>query len=167
MTVKLPATVVGSLDRAGDADFFRFAAKAGQQIGVQVATAAGLGSKLDPVLVLTDADGQVLAEGTDGLLGFTCPAAGTYAVGVRDREYRGGAGPRLPAARRRRAGRHRRLPARRPRGAETPTSTSRRRQPRPTARPCRSTPPADAALGSKLPVPLPAAGGDRRSARPR
>ena len=35
-TVKLPATMVGAIDRAGDADFFRFDAKAGDQIGVQV-----------------------------------------------------------------------------------------------------------------------------------
>ncbi|QDU21149.1 WD40 repeat domain-containing protein [Urbifossiella limnaea] len=88
MLVGLPGTVTGAIDRAGDVDYFRFTAKAGDPIGVQV-VAAELGSKLDPVLVLTDADGRVLAEG-GAVLGFRVPAAGGYAVGVRDREYRGG-----------------------------------------------------------------------------
>src|SRR5262249_51732761 len=88
MAVKLPATVVGKLDRAGDADFYRFETAAGEQVGGQVTTAVDRG-KFDPVVVLTDEAGQGLAEG-DSLLGYTCPAAGTYTVGVRDRDYRGG-----------------------------------------------------------------------------
>jgi hypothetical protein len=88
MAVTLPATIAGTIDRAGDVDYFRFGAAAGQQVGVQV-VAAELGSKLDPVLVLTDAGGEVLAEG-GAALGFVVPAKGAYAVGVRDREYRGG-----------------------------------------------------------------------------
>jgi WD40 repeat protein len=87
--VKLPATLVGAIDRAGDVDYFRFDAKAGDQIGVQV-VATEIGSKLDPVLVLTDAGGTILAEGA-GVLGYRVARAGTYAVGLRDREYRGGA----------------------------------------------------------------------------
>lgn len=89
MPVGLPATVVGTVDRAGDVDYFRFTAKAGDGVGVQV-VAAEFGSKLDPALVLTDADGRVLAEG-GAVLGFRVTAAGEYAVGVRDKEYRGGA----------------------------------------------------------------------------
>src|SRR5207248_1350562 len=38
--VTLPVTLVGTLDRAGQADYFRFAAKAGQQIGAQVIASA-------------------------------------------------------------------------------------------------------------------------------
>ena len=87
--VTLPVTVAGSIDRAGDADFYRFEAKAGQQVGVQV-VATEIGSKLDAVLVFTDASGQVLAEGNT-TLGFTVPKAGTYAVAIRDREFRGAA----------------------------------------------------------------------------
>lgn len=85
--VKLPTTIAGSIDRAGNVDYFRFEAKAGEQVGVQV-VAAELGSKLDPVLTLTDATGLVLAEG-NAMLGYTIPKAGTYSVGIRDREYRG------------------------------------------------------------------------------
>jgi WD40 repeat protein len=86
--IKLPVTVVGSIDRAGDADYYRFEAAARQEIGVQV-TAAEIGSKLDPALVLTDSDGRILAEGTT-TLGYVVPKAGNYAIGIRDREFRGG-----------------------------------------------------------------------------
>jgi WD40 repeat protein len=88
--VALPVTLVGSIGQAGDVDCFRFDARAGQQIGVQALTAA-LGSKLDPVVQLTDATGQVLAESTNGVLGFFCEKAATYALVIRDREYRGAA----------------------------------------------------------------------------
>ena len=89
-SVTLPATVVGAIGKAGDGDYYRFDAKAGQEVGVQMLTAA-VGSKLEPVLELTDADGKVVAESASGLLGYTCPTAGAYAVGVRDRDYRGDA----------------------------------------------------------------------------
>jgi hypothetical protein len=89
MPVKLSATVVGTIDRAGDVDYFRFDAKVGDQIGAHVVTVE-VGSKLDPALVLTDEAGAVLAEGAASL-GFVVRKAGTYAVGIRDREFRGGA----------------------------------------------------------------------------
>lgn len=88
--VKLPVTLVGVLQRAGDVDWFRFEAQAGQQLGIQAVTAA-VGSKLEPILSLKDATGQVLAESTTGVLGFTFDKVGTYALGIRDRDYRGGA----------------------------------------------------------------------------
>ncbi len=87
-SVKLPVTIVGTIDRAGDADYFRFDAAAGDEIGMQTITTE-IGSKLDPVLVLTDGGGTVLAEGS-AVLGFRIPKAGAYAIGIRDREYRGG-----------------------------------------------------------------------------
>jgi WD40 repeat protein len=87
-SVTLPATVVGTIDRAGDVDFYRFEAKAGQELGVQILTGS-IGSKLEPFLELTDAAGRVLAESSDGLLGYTFTTAGTYALGVRDRDFRG------------------------------------------------------------------------------
>jgi WD40 repeat protein len=87
--VTLPVSVVGAVQRPGDVDFFRFEATAGQQIGVQVLTSA-VGSSLNPVLELTDATGRVLAEADGGVLGYVCPKAGSYTVGIHDREYRGG-----------------------------------------------------------------------------
>jgi WD40 repeat protein len=89
--VALPASLHGSIGRTGDVDYYRFEARAGQQVGVQILTSA-VGSKLTPSLSLTDASGQVLAQSDSGALGYTCARAGTYAVGVRDRDYRGGPG---------------------------------------------------------------------------
>ena len=88
--IALPATMVGAVGKAGDGDYYRFDAKAGQEVGVQLLTTA-IGSKLEPILELTDAEGKVVAESANGLLGCTCPTAGAYAVGVRDRDYRGDA----------------------------------------------------------------------------
>jgi hypothetical protein len=88
--IKLPVTVVGAIDRPGDADFFRFEAKPGDEIGVEVITAA-IASKLEPVLVLSDASGNVLVEGT-AVLGYRVVNGGAYSIGIRDREYRGGVG---------------------------------------------------------------------------
>jgi hypothetical protein len=87
--VALPAAIVGTIGKAGEVDFFRFKAKEGQQIGVQ-ALAAAIGSKLEPIMELTDAAGQLLVESDNGLLGYICPQAGTYSLGIRDRQFRGG-----------------------------------------------------------------------------
>jgi hypothetical protein len=89
--INLPATLVGTIDRAGQADHYRFHANPGQQIGVQVLTAA-IGSKLEPVIEVTDEAGQALAESSNSLLGFTAPKEGTYILDVHDKEYRGGTG---------------------------------------------------------------------------
>ena len=86
--VALPATLVGSLDRAGDTDYYRFDAAANQQLGVEV-VASAIGSKLEPVLTLTDSSSRVLAETTGALLGHTIEQAGTYVLRVRDVDYRG------------------------------------------------------------------------------
>ena len=94
--VTLPATVAGTLDRAGQADYFRFHAKAGQGIGVQIFTTA-VGSKLDPVLELTDADGRSLAESRQRPARLHVPGRRDYAIGVHDKDFRGGDGHVLPA----------------------------------------------------------------------
>jgi WD40 repeat protein len=86
--VTLPATISGTLSRAGEVDWYRFEAAAGQEIGAQVVTSA-TAPKLEPALTLTDAQGHPLAESDDGLLGYRCREAGTYALGIRDRDYRG------------------------------------------------------------------------------
>jgi hypothetical protein len=154
--VRLPVTVVGAVGRAGEVDYFRFETKAGQEIGVQALTGP-IGSKLDPVLLLADAEGRTLAESTNGLLGYTCPADGTYAVGVRDREFRGESGMTyrlhvggLPV-----------VTGVFPLGLQRGTSAEVRvdgvnLDP---ARTARVTAPADAALGSKIPVPVTTPGG--------
>jgi hypothetical protein len=85
--VTLPVSIAGALDRAGAVDYYRFEVRAGQQIGIQIVTAA-VGSHLDPLLELVDASGTVVAESGNGVLGFTCAKAGSYALGVRDKEYK-------------------------------------------------------------------------------
>jgi len=85
--LNLPATVAGSLERAGDVDYYRVELSAGQELGVQAFVPPG--SKLDPVLSLTDVGGTPLVE-SSAALGFKAKIAGTYIVGLRDREYRGG-----------------------------------------------------------------------------
>lgn len=85
--LSLPVTVAGALERAGDVDYFRVELGSGQELGVQ--TFVPPGSKLDPVLTLTDVGGTPLVE-SDAVLGFKAKVAGTYIVGLRDREYRGG-----------------------------------------------------------------------------
>jgi WD40 repeat protein len=155
MAVKLPTTVVGAIDRAGDVDYFRFDAAAGEQVGVQV-MAAEFGSKLDPVLVLTDEAGTVLAEGSSSL-GYVVRRSGTYAVGVRDREFRGGAdfgyrlhvGP-VPVV----TGV---FPLAAQRGRTASVHVSGVNLGTPTGLSAKVTVPTDAVAGSKVPVPLPLA----------
>jgi len=88
--LKLNAYLWGKLDRAGAVHFFRFDVVKDQEVGVRVQTIE-LKSKIDPVLVFTDLSGKILAESNQGHLGHTFAKAGTYAVAVRDREFRGGA----------------------------------------------------------------------------
>jgi hypothetical protein len=86
--ITLPVTIAGTLDRAGDVDYYRFEAKSGQELGVQVQVAPGV--KLSPFLRLSDAAGRTLAESSTGVLGYTLTQSGTYAIGIRDQEFRGG-----------------------------------------------------------------------------
>jgi hypothetical protein len=85
MTIPLDRVVAGVLDRAGDADFVRFEAKAGQEIGMTVAAA-----KFSPLLSVHGPAGELLGESAAGAYGFVAPKDGAYTVGVRDRDFRGG-----------------------------------------------------------------------------
>lgn len=154
--VKLPVTLVGALGKPGDVDYVRFAARSGQEIGVQAQTAA-LGARFEPVLMLCDADGRVIAEGTRRLLGYTCPKAGAYALGIRDQEYRGGPEytyrlhvgdiPIITGV----------FPLGIQRGTEAEVQLDGVNLKPPTA--IRVMIPAAAAVGSRVPVPLPASAG--------
>lgn len=93
-SITLPATVVGELQRRGDVDQFKFAAKAGQTIVFEV-IASMLNSRLDSVLTLFDDQGVQLAtnndNGTsrDSLLGYTFKRDGSYIVRISDLERQG------------------------------------------------------------------------------
>ena len=91
----LPATMVGTLDRPGDVDGFRFAARAGQGL-VFTTLAKGLGSTLNGTLALLDGSGTVVAEaaGLDGdpTLTYSPPADGPLVLRVGDAQHGGSGG---------------------------------------------------------------------------
>ncbi|MEP7340791.1 MAG: PPC domain-containing protein [Acidobacteriota bacterium] len=92
--ISLPVTVLGDLQKRGDADYFKFAAKAGQQIVFEV-TASMLNSRLDSALALFDDKGAQLAVNNDNsasrdsLLGFTFKQDGQYVIRISDLERQG------------------------------------------------------------------------------
>jgi len=103
MKVKPPLTINGRIDRPGDVDCFTFAAGAKQALVLEV-RARRLGSPLDSVLTLLDAQGKQLAQNDDTVdegepllmhhadsrLAFTFPAAGEYTVRIADAQGKGG-----------------------------------------------------------------------------
>ncbi len=91
----LPVAFNGIIEKAGDIDFFRFTAKAGQTFDVRC-VARGVRSPLDPVLKIYKGDGAGIAEnddvgGPDSQLRWAAPADGEYLVSVRDHLGKGGA----------------------------------------------------------------------------
>ncbi len=84
-----PAGIWGVLDQQGDSDEFRFEAKAGQLIVLELAV-KGVGSKLaNGSLTLLDAQGKTLAgdngfDGGDRFVAFKIPASGRYSARVAD-----------------------------------------------------------------------------------
>ena len=60
-----PLSILGAIERPLDVDVFRLAGKAGEHLRVFV-TAHSLGSLLDPLLTLHDADGAPIATADDG-----------------------------------------------------------------------------------------------------
>lgn len=71
-------------------DFFSFTGAKGKRMVVDCA-AAGIDSRLTPVLIVADAKGgDLLVNRTTGLLDFTPPADGAYLIKVSDLTYQGG-----------------------------------------------------------------------------
>jgi hypothetical protein len=92
--ITLPTTVNGVISAATEVDSFKFKAKQGETIILDV-DAAQRGSQLDSSLAVLDAKGKALARnedanGFDSLLAFTAPETGEYIAQLRDFEYRGG-----------------------------------------------------------------------------
>jgi hypothetical protein len=95
--IKLPAAVDGTVEALAS-DYFKFAAKAGQRVSIEV-VAQRLGSALDPMIRLLDAAGREIAfsddepgVGGDCRLAFEFAADGVYAVELRDMRNQGGDG---------------------------------------------------------------------------
>ena len=92
--VTVPAAVEGAAE-AGRSDFYRFEMKSGESISVEV-FAVRLGSKMDPILRLIDAQGKELAlvDDTRGLAGdcrlrYCATADGPLTVEIRDASFAG------------------------------------------------------------------------------
>ncbi|MDW8256528.1 MAG: DVUA0089 family protein [Acidobacteriota bacterium] len=90
-------TVSGTINPAGDVDFFAFEARRGQQLVIDLdARSLMPPSPLDTVVTLFDSRGQQLAENddaegsTDSRLSFTIPADGRYFFRVRSFDGKGG-----------------------------------------------------------------------------
>jgi hypothetical protein len=93
-TVSVPSAIAGVIQPT-QLDHFRFAAKKGDQLVLEV-MAQRTGSQLDSSLALLDASGKELARdedsrGFDSLIEFTAPEDGDYIAQLRDFQYRGGA----------------------------------------------------------------------------
>lgn len=92
--IPVPSAVAGVIQAATELDYFRFKAKKGDQLVLEV-VAQRTGSPLDSTLALLDAKGRELARdedarGFDSLLEFTAPEDGEYLAQLRDFQYRGG-----------------------------------------------------------------------------
>ncbi len=101
--VKLPVILDGRIAHPGEVAFFRFDARAGQEIVAEV-KARRLGSPLDSELRLTDAKGKELAfnddhedkgaalltHQADSFIQFKLPAKGTYYLRLADTQHNGG-----------------------------------------------------------------------------
>ncbi|HUY91832.1 MAG TPA: PPC domain-containing protein [Pirellulales bacterium] len=93
-SVELNSVVNGKIEKPGDVDCFRFAAKAGQRVVIEC-WAERIDSQLRGVIELFDAQGRRLAvsrghSGLDPLVDFRVPADGWYDVRLFDLSYLGG-----------------------------------------------------------------------------
>ncbi len=89
-----PAALNGVLEKPGDVDRFRFAAKKGQRFDV-VVYARQLRSAMDSVLSITDEKGRGVASnddsgGPDSRIRFTAPRDGEFVIAIRDHLNEGG-----------------------------------------------------------------------------
>ncbi len=92
--LELGRTLAGKIGESGDVDVFRFTGHRGQRVNIAV-RAAALGSLLDSVVTLHDAEGHTLAinddrGSNDSQLEIRLKADGPYLVSVIDAHDRGG-----------------------------------------------------------------------------
>ncbi|MBK1856277.1 PPC domain-containing protein [Verrucomicrobiaceae bacterium 5K15] len=93
-TLAAPCAFHGIIQRKNDVDWFRFSAKKGQNLRIQV-KARSLRSPLDSVLILRDAKGKQISRNDDqgqldSIIDFKPSADGDYFLNVRDQLGNGG-----------------------------------------------------------------------------
>ncbi|MCA9221736.1 MAG: serine protease, partial [Planctomycetales bacterium] len=77
--------------QASAVNHYSIQAEAGQRLLIDCA-AKGIDSKMNPVLIIADAEGRdLLVERRGGVLDFTAPTTGSYIVKVHDLTFKGGA----------------------------------------------------------------------------
>lgn len=91
---ELPIAFNGVIEQPADVDFFRFAARKGQVFDVHC-YARRLGSQLDPVMIVYNAQGGGLvgaddAIGPDSYFRFAVPEDGEYLLSIQDHLGKGG-----------------------------------------------------------------------------
>ena len=85
-----PDTVANGVVASQAIDRYQVELEAGQRLFVECA-AAGIDSRMQPVVAISDADGRDLAvDRRGGVLDFSPSTAGTYSIRVHDLCYRGG-----------------------------------------------------------------------------
>lgn len=92
--IPVPGAMTGNLDRAGDVDRFRFEAKKGEPLIIEV-QGPSLGFPLDAWLAVEDPSGKRLVRkddtvGSDPRLEWSAPEDGTYIAAVGNLLQRGG-----------------------------------------------------------------------------
>jgi hypothetical protein len=98
--VPVPCTACGRIEAAENVDFYKFTAKAGQMISLEVMCARlqdkihDLQKHADPLIAVYDADGKELGASDDGffadpMLTIAIPRDGEYRVAIRDAKYDG------------------------------------------------------------------------------
>lgn len=86
----LPAILVGTISRPGDADLFKIQVRAGQRLAFDHAP-GDIGSQLLGVVEIVDPGMAVLASYTETTFGHTFEKAGTYYIRVSDYQRKGSA----------------------------------------------------------------------------
>jgi hypothetical protein len=96
-----PLIAVDGASDGASFDYFRFAAKAGQRVAIEI-VAQRLGSSFDPVMrLLNESGAELLFADDDAALGADCRSShtfaqdGVYIIELRDVQYRGGLRYRL------------------------------------------------------------------------
>lgn len=100
--VPVPCVACGRIEVAENVDYYKFAAKAGQVLTLEVFCARiqdkihDLQKHADPLVAVSDADGREVAANDDGffadpVLTFAVPKDGSYTVAVRDATFQGDA----------------------------------------------------------------------------
>ncbi len=83
-------TICNAVMTSQAVDFYTFSAEKGQRIVIDCA-ARGIDSKLQPVIILADANGaDLLVERRGGIVDFLVPETAGYVVKVHDLTYKGG-----------------------------------------------------------------------------